>query len=85
MKIHWRLINEYIKNADPVPNGCNQHLNCCPCLKDSKDCTNCQEGCVNYVGCGPMHRCKRPCKYCLYWTGYGLDYEDSLERDGVTL
>jgi len=71
MKIHWKLINQYIEKAE------------CGC-----DCSryNCDDnGCLTYVSCGPKNRCPRPCKHCLYWTGYGLDYEDSLEESGVIL
>jgi hypothetical protein len=57
MKIHWRLINEYIEKASSEGN-CKLY--------------NEVDGCVNYVGCGPKP-CKNPCKYCLYWTGYGLE------------
>lgn len=58
MKIHWRLINEYIEKASSEDN-CK--------LYDKVD------GCVNYVSCGPKNRCLCPCKRCLYWTGYGLE------------
>jgi len=59
MKIHWKLINEYIEKASSPPKECRERGN----------------ECVLYVSCGPKNKCSRPCKYCLYWTGYGLEWE----------
>jgi len=43
----------------------------------AEDPENCDDGlsrqCVNFVGCGPRPGCKRPCKRCLFWTGYCID------------
>ena len=60
MKIHWKLIKEYIEKSS-----------CCPCEWARLD----KEECVNFVSCGPQHRCKNPCNKCLYWTGYGIEEE----------
>jgi len=84
MKIHWKLIKEYIEKADPAPDGCKKLTSRCDkCEK--KECSGCENSCLVYCSCGPYNRCSRPCKYCLYWTGYGLDYEDSLEENGMIL
>ncbi len=85
MKIHWRLAKKYIEKSDRKSDGCKSASNCECCEIENKDCTKCNKGCLNYIGCGPWNRCERPCKYCLYWTGYGLEYEDSLDNDGVIL
>lgn len=60
-KIYPGLKEEYKNAGDLCCKGCNNG----PCEEDGT--------CLVYISCGPEHRCKHPCRACLYWTGYGID------------
>lgn len=45
----------------------NKHSSNCVCKNKDLGVS-----CCVYVSCGPVP-CDKPCKYCLFWEGYGLD------------